>query len=254
MATGLLPVLVGEATKLTPYLMGLEKVYQATARLGLATDTYDTEGRVVAEAHPAALAAISVERVERELARFTGRIRQRPPVYSAIKQGGRRLYELARAEEEVEVAEREVVVHAIELRRFRSPEVDLVIRCGKGTYVRSIAHDLGVALGVGAHLCRLRRTRIGDLEVEAAVDVFADGTDLGLAPPGRAVAHLPALTVDAEAARRLRMGQQAALANLMVPPGAPGAIRLLDPGGELVAIAEATSGALVLARVFRGPA
>jgi tRNA pseudouridine55 synthase len=258
LATGLLPVLVGEATKLTPWLMGLDKVYRATVRLGEATDTYDREGRVTARADAAQVAAIARGAVEEALAGFVGRIRQRPPAFSAIKRNGKRLYQLARAaapDAPIEVEERDVVVHAIALLAWEPPEVRCEVRCGKGTYVRSIAHDLGARLGVHGHLAALRRTRVGGFSVEEAVDLGAlpAGAPLPLLPLEHAVDHLPAVAVDAEAERRLRMGQQAALAGLPVPAALAGPVRLVDDEGHLVAIAVADApGRLTLARVLHG--
>ena len=153
LATGLLPILIGEGTKLTPYVMGLDKMYQAVVRLGTATDTYDSEGRVLFEADPS---RVTEQEVETALRRFVGHIRQRPPAFSAIKRAGTPLYQLARAAApgEVEAPEREIVVHALDLVAFEPPDLTLVIRCGKGTYVRSIAHDLGEALGVHGQIGR----------------------------------------------------------------------------------------------------
>ena len=250
LASGLLPILVGEATKLTPYLMGLDKKYDATVRLGIATDTYDAEGRAGVEAD---WSQITVEDVTAALPPFLGRVKQRPPAYSAIRKNGRRLYELARAgAEDMEIEEREVVIHALEVVRFTPPLVGLHVHCGKGTYVRSIAHDLGVRLGVGAHLAALRRTRIGHFDLADSVDVMGSTGKLALLPLEDAVAHLPSLAVDVEVERRLRMGQQAALEALDVPLDLVGALRLSDDKGRLVAMAEVARGGarLQLARVF----
>ncbi|MSP62874.1 MAG: tRNA pseudouridine(55) synthase TruB [Myxococcales bacterium] len=251
LATGLLPILVGEATKLVPYLIGLEKVYEATVRLGVATDTYDAEGRVTAEAAPSLVEAISEDAVRAALATFVGVIRQRPPAYSAIKRDGRRLYELARSAkegEEVVADEREVVVYSVTFGRFAPPEVDFEVRCGKGTYIRSIAHDLGALLGVGGHLTRLRRTRIGGFDVAQAVDVFAAAAIL-LQPLGAAVDHLPGVAIDAAVEARIRKGQQEVLQTLALP-GLCHAVRLLGESGRLIAIVEAEGGRFVIGRVF----
>lgn len=259
LATGLLQVLVGEATRLTPYLMGLDKVYEAEVLLGLATDSYDADGREVARAEAG---HVTEAEVRAALAGFVGRIRQRPPIYSALRKDGVRLYEVARAAArrgevaEVEVAEREVVVHGIELLECAPPRLRLRVHCGKGTYIRSIAHDLGEELGVHGHLTALRRTRIGPHSVADAIDL--DALRSGeiaptLVAPAQAVAHLPAITIDAEVERRLRLGQQAVLAGLMAPDGTTGAVRLLDEAGHLVAIAQpdaAQGGRLVLAGVY----
>lgn len=266
LASGVLPVLVGEATKLVPYLMGLEKEYQAVACLGVATDTYDAEGRVTGRADAAAVAALGVDEIRATLAAFVGRIAQRPPIYSAIKKDGKRLYQLARAHAEGEgegeapvvPEEREVVVHEIRLEDVALPEVRFTVRCGKGTYIRSLAHDLGQRLGVGAHLVALRRTRVGPFTSAQALDPFTLGEAPPLLPLARAVEHLPLLEVDDDAARRLRMGQQAPLgrcAPLPVEGREADAYRVLRQDGELIAIAEwhaGPPGHWSLARVLRG--
>jgi tRNA pseudouridine55 synthase len=263
MASGVLPVLVGEATKLVPYLMGLEKEYQAVACLGVATDTYDAEGRITARADAAAVAALGETEIRAALASFVGRIAQRPPIYSAIKKDGKRLYQLARAhangEGDVAVVpeEREVVVHEIRLEDIALPEVRFTVRCGKGTYIRSLAHDLGQRLGVGAHLAALRRTRVGPFTSAQALDPFTLGEAPPLLPLARAVEHLPHLQVDDDAARRLRMGQHAPLDRCTPGPvegQETGTYRVLRQDGELVAIAQwhaGPPGHWSLARVLR---
>ena len=264
LASGVLPVLVGEATKLVPYLMGLEKEYQAVACLGIATDTYDAEGRVTARADAASVAGLGEIEIRAALASFVGRLAQRPPIYSAIKKDGKRLYQLARAQAEGEgeatvvPEEREVTVHEIRIEDIALPEVRFTVRCGKGTYIRSLAHDLGQRLGVGAHLVALRRTRVGPFTAAQAVDPFTLGEALPLLPLARAVEHLPLLEVDEDAARRLRLGQQAPLGRCAPAPvegRETDAYRVLRRDGELVAIAEwhaGPPGHWSLARVLRG--
>ncbi len=252
MASGLLPVLVGEGTKLVGHLQDLDKVYTATVRLGEATETYDAEGATTARADPAALGALDEAAVRAAAAEFVGRIRQRPPAYSALKKDGKRLYELARAGAEVIPDEREVTVYALAVDEVALPDVRITVRCGKGTYIRSLAHDLGARLGVGGHLVALRRTRIGPLEVADATDVFAEAPLPALRPLADAVAHLPAAAIDEETERRLRLGQQQALARLTPPRPSDRALRLLHDG-RLVAVAEAHAGQWSLQRVFRAP-
>jgi tRNA pseudouridine55 synthase len=247
LASGLLAVLVGEATKLEGQLHALDKVYLATVRFGAATDTYDAQGRVTREGDASTL---DEGELARALGGFVGTIRQRPPAHSALKSGGRRLYERARAGEQVEVPEREVVVRAIRLLELRLPEARIEVVCGKGTYVRSIAHDLGERLGVPAHLAALRRTRIGPLSVEGAWDPFGAAEPPPLIAPAEAVAHLPARAIDAEVERRIRLGQQQALEALGAPPTAGQTVRLVDGRGALVAIAQGGEGRWRLERVF----
>ncbi|MEX0748350.1 MAG: tRNA pseudouridine(55) synthase TruB [Rhodothermales bacterium] len=165
MATGLLIVLVGRATKLMDRFMQLPKVYEGTLRLGEVTPTYDAESGVT-ERRDAS--AISDEDLETASERFLGEIHQQPPAYSAVKVGGERLYKKARRGEEVERPLRRVRVDEFEILARDGTDVSFRVRCSKGTYIRSLAHDLGEALGVGAHLIALRRTAIGSYSVDHA--------------------------------------------------------------------------------------
>lgn len=164
-ATGLLPLFFGEATKLTQFLLNADKRYWTVFRLGQSTATYDSEGEVTATR------PVSAGRrdIERALERFRGEIEQVPPMYSAIKHQGEALYKLARAGVEIERAPRPVTIHEIKLLTFENDLLTLEIACSKGTYVRSLAHDLGEALGCGAHVVQLRRTGIGRVGIEHAV-------------------------------------------------------------------------------------
>jgi tRNA pseudouridine55 synthase len=212
MAEGVLLVCIGPAVRITEYLMDLGKTYRGTIRLGEETDTYDAEGQITAtrEVH------VSEAQVRETLASFQGRIEQTPPAHSAVKVGGKRAYEIARAGEVVELKSRPVHIERIELLRFEPPDVEIEMDCSRGTYVRSLAHDLGRALGCGAHLSALRRTRVGPFSVAEAVDedalaaAFADGTwpDL-LQPIDCGLQRLPALTVPIEDEKDLRHGQPA---------------------------------------------
>jgi tRNA pseudouridine55 synthase len=167
LATGVLVVCLGQATRISEYLLGHDKAYRATIRLGVETNTYDADGEVVATHE----VNIDRDEVERGLARFVGEIQQVPPMYSAIKRAGQKLYELARQGIEVERNARSVIVHSIELRDYLAPDVTIDVRCSAGTYLRSIAHDLGAALGTGGHLIDLRRTAAGPFTIEQAVSV-----------------------------------------------------------------------------------
>ena len=164
-ATGVLLLLIGKATKLCERLMDQPKQYEATVKFGATTATDDPESpaELVAEARP-----VLREQIEAALPKFVGEIEQRPPVFSALKVGGRRAYDLARKGHEVELKARRVRVYGIELVEYEWPLVRLRIDCGRGTYIRAIARDLGEALGVGGHLTELRRTRVGEYEVSAA--------------------------------------------------------------------------------------
>jgi len=213
LATGVLLICIGRATRVAEYLMGGQKVYRARLRLGISTDTYDAEGQVTAEAP----VEVNRTQVEAALARFRGRIPQVPPIYSALKRRGTPLYRLARQGVDVEklVPEaRQIEIFRLELTGWEPPECTLELTCSPGTYVRSLAHDLGQALGCGAHLSGLIRLASGAFRVEDAValDAFAQAAAEGrwqdlLHPIDAALARFSALHVDADAARRLCSGQ-----------------------------------------------
>jgi tRNA pseudouridine55 synthase len=165
LATGVLVVCVGQATRISEYLLGHDKTYRATIRLGVETDTYDADGRVIARHE------VSVDRsaIERTSAKFIGPIRQVPPMHSALKHGGQKLYELARAGLEVDRPARPITIHSIDLIDWQSPDVTIDVHCSAGTYIRSLAHDLGQELGTGAHLIALERTASGPFRLAEAI-------------------------------------------------------------------------------------
>lgn len=171
LATGVLVVCLGAATRLSEYVMNHDKTYRASIMLGVETETYDAEGEIVSTVDASHIGRADVERA---LSAYVGEIAQIPPMYSAIKQGGKKLYDLARAGQVVERAPRPVTIHAITVETFEAvqPETPIAvceIKCSAGTYIRSLAHDLGAALGVGAHLTGLERTASGAFSVDAAV-------------------------------------------------------------------------------------
>jgi len=181
-ATGVLLLLVGKATKSCEQLMGQRKGYEATVRLGARSATDDVEGPIetVEVAQPPEL-----ETVQSACAQFVGAIEQRPPAFSAMKVGGRRAYKLARQGETVEIKPRTVNVYSVELLDYAWPAARLRVECGRGTYIRAIARDLGEALGVGGYLTQLRRTFIGRFDVRDAVtldNILADGVESHLNP------------------------------------------------------------------------
>ena len=241
MATGVLPVCVGEAVKLQRWLSEGDKAYEATVAFGAATATEDAEGEVVERGDPSGLSA---ERVAGALPRFLGEVAQVPPMYSAVRVGGRRLHEAARAGERVERAPRIVRILALELLGFEPDAGGLAlariaVRCGKGTYVRTLAADLGRALSVPAHLAKLRRTAAGPFaiaralalgEAEALARADRESLRARLVPPGEAVAFLPEVRLDARQARDIANGKELPLA----APAGPS--RALGPDGALVAI------------------
>ncbi|MBN1556975.1 MAG: tRNA pseudouridine(55) synthase TruB [Lentisphaerae bacterium] len=169
-ATGLLIVLVGRGTKLSSLFLGSDKTYEGTLRLGVATDSQDAQGRVTAERDPS---GVTRDRLEAEMARFRGDLYQTPPMVSAVKVDGVPLYKRARRGQTVKREPRLVHVYAFDLTDFRPPYADFVLRCSKGTYARTLCADVGEALGCGAHLHALRRTRSGDIDIAAAVPLDA---------------------------------------------------------------------------------
>jgi len=214
-AEGVLPVCLGQGTRIIEYLMDARKTYVATVRLGVVTDTYDAEGQVLAET-PAE--HVSREAVEQALTSFRGEIEQAPPPFSAIKRDGVPLYRYARAGLPVDVAPRQVTVYRLELTSFRAPLVSLEIECGKGTYVRSLAHDIGALLGVGGRLEALTRTRVGPFRIGDAVSIdtlrveFESGDwRQRLLAIDEVLLEWPAAIVGQESATRLRRGQSAPL-------------------------------------------
>jgi tRNA pseudouridine55 synthase len=233
-ATGVLPILVGEATKLTPYLVDLDKEYLATVRLGVTTDTQDLSGAVL-ETRP--VPAIDAADIEQALLTFVGTICQVPPMYSALHHEGRRLYELAREGVEVERRPREVMVHSIALESFALPDFTIRICCGKGFYVRTLAADLGAALGPGGALATLARTRVGPYRLQDAVAWEAvrearDGSAIWprLLPPDSALGVMQEARLSPVAARAFVNGQS------VTHGGATGPVRVYGPDGAFLGI------------------
>jgi tRNA pseudouridine55 synthase len=213
LATGVLPVLLGEGTKLAPFLEDGQKVYEATLHLGATTDTQDREGRILQSVDLGGY-DLSPRKIEEVLGRFRGRIMQIPPMFSAHKQHGEPLYKLARRGEEVERTPREVEISLLQLRGIALPVLQLHIECSKGTYIRTVAHDMGQLLGCGAHLAELRRTRNGAfgindaLSLDAIEGVFVAGRIADhLVPLSRAMGFLPAIEVEEADALHITNGQ-----------------------------------------------
>jgi tRNA pseudouridine55 synthase len=235
-AVGVLPLLIGEATKLMPYLTAQDKEYVAVIRLGITTDTHDLQGRVVAKA---AVPSLALGDVERACRRFVGRIRQTPPMYSAVHHAGRRLYELARQGVEVPREAREVVVHAIEVLALDADRLTARIVCGKGTYIRAIAADLGADLGCGGAVEQLVRTRVGPFERGDALpsgDLLAlDRAALlaRLLPVDAPLAGWPSVVLDACTTRAFLHGRP-----VPAPSGsaAGSLVAVRDAGGELLGV------------------
>jgi tRNA pseudouridine55 synthase len=213
LATGLLPLCFGEATKIAGHLLGNHKAYETTAKLGVVTDTDDADGSpLITRPVP----ALDRSRVEAALAPLVGKIRQRPPIYAALKQGGEPLYAKARRGEAIEVPEREVQVDAIELLELGPDSLRLRVTCGSGTYVRSLVRDLGEALGCGAHVAQLRRLWVEPFRaprmvtLDALTEAATQGdaaVDALLLPVAAGLAGWPEVRLDADQARRLGQGQ-----------------------------------------------
>jgi tRNA pseudouridine55 synthase len=237
-ASGVLVVLVGPAVRLSEYVSASDKRYQATIRLGSSTDTYDAEGTVVGGS--VSLEGVTEEKFEEILQQFVGEIEQVPPPYSAIKVKGRKAYEMAREGEEVDLEPRKIRVYSLEVLEWAPPEVVVDVYCSSGTYVRSLANDLGQKLGCGAHLVGLRRTKSGRFTLRDAVPLrrLQEAFDAGnwyrhLIPAAEALADWPMIELNGDEVELVRHGHRVA-----AEPGAEGWARGVSEQGDLVALLE----------------
>lgn len=236
LASGVLIVCLGTATRVSEYLLHSDKRYEAIIRLGQTTATYDSTSRVL-QHRPV---NISAEQIESALAAFRGAITQTPPAYSAVQVDGRRAYDMARRGEEVELKPRTITIHTLNIIKWESPDLTIDIMCSSGTYIRSIAHDLGQALACGGHIVGLTRTATGRFTLADArplneLQNLTPGQFLKLLrPTDQALLHWPEVHLDAEGANRIQHGNPVPLT-----PGAAGLGRAYDPRGRLVAIVEA---------------
>jgi tRNA pseudouridine55 synthase len=252
----MLPICLGEATKVSGYLLDSAKSYRVTGRLGIATDTGDADGTVIEERAGFPIDAASVAAA---VSRFVGRIQQVPPMYSALKHDGRRLYELARRGVEVERAPRTVEIYELGIESYRWPDLELFVRCSKGTYVRTLVTEIAAALDTVAHVTALRRLGVEPFDAEPmhGLDALAEiaehrpaDLDALLLGADRALEDWPAVTLDVASARRLRQGQCVA---------APadwrrGATRVYGPADTFLGIGEVRDDAgLVPRRLFASP-
>ncbi|WP_175946550.1 tRNA pseudouridine(55) synthase TruB [Burkholderia pyrrocinia] len=251
LASGLLPLCFGEATKFSQDLLEADKTYEATMRLGLRTATGDAEGEVI-DMRPVECDRAAVEAA---LARFTGEIVQVPPMYSALKRDGKPLYEYARAGQTVEREGRNVTIHALDLLACELPDVTFRVTCSKGTYVRTLAEDIGEALGCGAHLTMLRRTGVGALTLEHAVtlDALSDADesarDAWLQPVDALLSTFPSVRLDDACAKRFLHGQRLPLSELGVIDAADGErVRVYD-AARLLGVARKANGVLAPERL-----
>jgi len=236
-ASGVLVVLIGPAVRLSEFVSAEDKRYQATIHLGSSTDTYDAEG---VTSQPEVPVDISREAFTELLQQFIGDIEQVPPPYSAVKVQGERAYNMARRGEEVDLAPRIIHVHSLDLLEWAPPEVVIDVHCSSGTYVRSLAHDIGEQLGIGAHLVGLRRTRSGRFTLRDAVslrrlrEAFEQGTwAQHLIPAAEALADWPAVELDQAGLEKVRNGNP-----IPAEEGAKGLARAVSEQGDLVAIVE----------------
>jgi tRNA pseudouridine55 synthase len=259
-ATGVLVVCLGQATRLIEYMMETTKVYRAGVRLGVTTDTLDATGRTLSQSDPS---HVSRQEVEEALAAFVGEIDQVPPMFSALKHAGEPLYRYARAQRQVERRARRVTIHRLQLLAFEPPLATVEVECGKGTYIRALAHDLGQQLGCGAHLATLARLRVGPFSLDDACSLpeleaaFQEGRWQRLFQPADAgLPSWPAVTLSEAQERAVHFGQH--LAADALEPSPAEAIdndqlcRAYSPRGELVAILRYDAGGLLWrpAKVF----
>jgi tRNA pseudouridine55 synthase len=254
-ATGVLPILIGEATKLAPYLMDHDKEYLATVRLGVITDTQDLTGTVL---KTLSVPRLSPAQIEAVCSRFVGTIRQIPPMFSAIHHRGQRLYQFARRGVEVERKPREVTIHALALESVALPSFTIRVTCGKGTYVRALCADIGEGLGCGGTLDSLVRTRVGPFGLDRAVPWTevkgahqAERLWASLLPLDFGLGHWPEV--------RLREDQAAALLHgraVIIPaagPGSVGWLRLYASTGHFLGVGRVVGGGVVKPeRIFHG--
>ena len=251
MATGVLPVFVGRATRAVEFAEKGSKEYVATLRLGQVTDTQDSTGRVL-ETHPVTATRADLERV---LPRFTGEILQIPPMYSALKRDGKKLYELARKGKVVEREPRPITIYELEvLEQLSETEYRLRFRCSKGTYIRTLCHDIGAALGCGGVMAALRRTSAAGFDLSQAVtmDAVTAAAERGeaaglLLPVDTYFKEYPALAISGEAERRCRNG------NRFPSPGEDGTFRVYSANGEFLMLGRREQGEMATIKSFFKP-
>lgn len=248
-ATGVLIVCLGQGTRMVELLGDSRKTYVAEIQLGMTTDTYDASGRVTSTGD---CSGVDITRLRHALARFTGAIQQVPPMYSALKVQGKPLYQLARAGIEMELASRPVNIYKLELISWSSPMFEVRVECGKGTYIRSLAHDIGKELGCGGHMKALKRTGCGGFDIVDSITLDELEADVQtgkwleyLHPVDSAALHLPAVILDDEKARMARSGRSLELGVACMnegteagPPSPELRCRAYDESGEFIALME----------------
>ncbi len=243
-ASGVLVILVGPAVRLSEYISASDKRYQAIIRMGTATDTYDAEGAFTREE---VTVDVTEEQFEAELKKFEGEVEQTPPAYSAVKVNGRKAYEMARKGEEVELEPRIIQVHHLEVLEWATPEVVVDVHCSSGTYIRSLANDLGEVLGCGAYLVGLRRTKNGRFSLRDSTPLrkLQESFEMGdwykhLIPAAESLSDWPSVVLDADDVETIRHGQR-----VKVEADHPEAemVRGISEADELVALMKKVEGA-----------
>lgn len=241
-ATGLLVVLVGATTRLSDFVMDLPKQYEARIRFGVTTDSYDATGAVVAEKDAS---HITREMVENLLPKFSGTIKQRPPAYSAVKIGGQRSYRLARQGMQTELPERDAIIYEIKLLSFENPDAVVYVKCGKGTYLRTLAFDMGALLEVGAHIHALRRTAIGPFEPNVKVDdLTPENWRDKLTDGARVFEGGPVFRLSGRGSLNLRRGLPIRAEDFLERP--------TEPVGRMTAVLDETGGLIAVAKIGIG--
>jgi tRNA pseudouridine55 synthase len=252
-ATGILLICLNEATKISSLLSDIDKEYIMTAKLGESTDTYDSEGRVIKKFQISNF-KFQIEEIKEIIQRFTGEIEQVPPMYSAIKVSGEPLYKLARKGIEIERKPRKVIIDSIEILSFESPLLTLRVSCSKGTYMRSLCNDIGNALGVGAHMVELVRTRIGQFSLENSAKISElPHKTASLYPIDSALKHLSEIILEGDSLKRAKNGNP-----ITYTPDSPihpsthsPFIRLKDPEGRLFGIGKVSKGSIKIERLLK---
>lgn len=253
MATGLVLILAGKATKITPWLMGLDKEYSAVMKLGQRTDTADCDGNIIEES-PVEVDLASLEAISLSV---VGRRMQKPPIFSALKHKGRPLYDYARKGVEVEVREREIEIYKLEIIGFDPPYLEIKTHVSSGTYIRSLAEEIGKKAGCGAHITGLRRTRIGSFDVENASryeDILkqiecGNAHDLAISQKN-ALSFLPEVRTDVSTAREISTGKKP---ELELESIGESSVFRLDTDNSLVALLKKVGDSYEFVRVFRRP-
>jgi tRNA pseudouridine55 synthase len=250
-ATGLMLCGINKGTRISRFLLGGPKQYRGTLCLGIETDTLDCTGQVENRADPSVLAQITEQQVEAAVNSFIGRQLQHPPIYSALKHNGQPLYKLARQGKAVQKPPREIEIFSIDLVSIEMPHVTIDVHSSAGTYIRSLAQDIGAKLGCGAHLTALRRTHSCGFSVDRAVPLSSfesmdlDGAKQRIVPMAEVLSFMPGFEADRALVKKIGFGQDLFLEKRLDPPADPDKpfVKILDPDGGLAAVVEYDSDA-----------